>query len=105
MIRLITLLAASAVNVDKNGKISFGGFASPKGGLFGLFTTAANLLIFITASVSVIMVIIGGLLYVLSAGNPSSTKRAKDTVLYAVIGLGVALAGFAIISFVNRAIT
>lgn len=97
--------ATDAVTVDPNsGKIGFSGFASPKGGLLGLFGTAANVLIFVTASISVIMVIIGGLLYVLSAGNPSSTKRAKDTVLYAVIGFGVALAAFAIISFVNGAV-
>ena len=66
----------------------------------GFFNNIANMLIFIVGAVSVLMIIIGGLRYVLSAGDPSSTKSAKDTVLYAVVGVIVALLAFAIVNFV-----
>ncbi len=66
----------------------------------GLFQTIANVLIFIVGAVSVIMLIIGGLRYVLSAGNASSVEGAKNTILFAIIGVIVAALSFAIISFV-----
>lgn len=72
-------------------------------GLFGnggLFQKIANLLIYLVGAVSVIMIIVGGLRYVLSAGNPSATSGAKDTILYAVIGVIVAALAFAIVNFV-----
>lgn len=59
-----------------------------------------NILLFIIGAVAVIMIIIGGLRYVLSGGDSSSTKSAKDTVLYAVIGLIVAISAYAIVNFV-----
>lgn len=59
-----------------------------------------NILLFIIGAVAVIMIIIGGLRYVLSGGDSSSTKSAKDTVLYAVVGLIVAVSAYAIVNFV-----
>jgi hypothetical protein len=46
------------------------------------------------------MIIVGGLRYVLSAGDPKNTQAAKDTILYAVIGVVVALLAYAIVNFV-----
>ncbi len=66
----------------------------------GLFQKIANVLIYIIGAISVLMVIIGGLRYVLSAGNPSATSGAKDTILYAIIGVIVAALAFAIVNFV-----
>lgn len=67
----------------------------------GLFAGVANALIFLVGAVSVIMIIIGGLRYVLSNGDPKSTESAKNTILYAVIGIVVAIASFAIVNFVT----
>ncbi len=66
----------------------------------GLFQKVSNTLIFIVGAISVIMLIIGGLRYVISAGNPSAVTGAKDTILFAIIGLVVAALSFAIVSFV-----
>lgn len=66
----------------------------------GLFTKIADTLIFVIGAISVLMIIIGGLRYVLSAGSPSATTGAKDTILYAVIGVIVATLAFAIVQFV-----
>jgi uncharacterized membrane protein YjfL (UPF0719 family) len=46
------------------------------------------------------MIIIGGFMYVLSAGDQAKVTKAKDTVLYAVIGLVVTLLAFSIVKFV-----
>jgi len=49
---------------------------------------------------SVLFVVIGGLRYTLSAGNPSQIKQAKETILYALIGLVLAISAFTVVSFV-----
>jgi len=59
-----------------------------------------NILLFIIGVVSVIMIIIGGIKYVLSNGDSSQITSAKNTILYAVIGLVVALLAYAIVNFV-----
>lgn len=62
--------------------------------------TIAETLIFLVGAVSVVVLIIAGLMYVTSAGNPEQTKRAKDAIIYAVVGLVVAILAFAIVNFV-----
>jgi hypothetical protein len=66
----------------------------------GVFSIIANTLIFLVGAISVIMLIIGGLRYVLSSGEASAVKGAKDTILYAIIGIIVAILAFAAVSFV-----
>ncbi|MCC7543579.1 hypothetical protein IT415_02625 [bacterium] len=59
-----------------------------------------NTLLFIVGVASVIVIIVGGLRYVLSGGDPKNTAAAKDTILYAAIGLVVSLLAYAIVNFV-----
>jgi hypothetical protein len=59
-----------------------------------------NLLLFIIGVISVIMIIVGGIRYTVSDGDASNIKTAKDTILYAVVGLVVALLAYAIVNFV-----
>ena len=72
---------------------------SDLGVFFGKIT---NALVYLIGAISVVMIIIGGLRYVLSNGDPKSTESAKNTILYAVIGLIVAIAAFAIVTFVTN---
>lgn len=62
--------------------------------------TIVSILLFVIGSISVIMIVVGGIRYVLSNGNAAQINSAKDTVLYAVIGLVVALMAYAIVGFV-----
>lgn len=62
--------------------------------------TVVNTLLFIVGLVSVIMIIVGGLRYTTSGGDSSAVSSAKNTILYAVIGLVVAFLAFAIVNFV-----
>lgn len=59
-----------------------------------------NIMITIIGIVSVIMLIIGGFRYVLSGGDQKGTSAAKDTILYAIIGVVVALLSYSIMNFV-----
>ena len=59
-----------------------------------------NLLLFIIGAIAVIMVIIGGLRYVLSGGDANAVTSAKNTILYAIVGLAIAILAYAIVNFV-----
>lgn len=69
-------------------------------GATGIFNTVTNVLLFAIGAISVIMIIIGGLRYVVSGGDTSKVTAAKNTILYAIIGLIVALLSYAVINFV-----
>lgn len=62
--------------------------------------TVTNTLLLVIGIVAVIMLIVGGFRYVLSGGNEKNTAAAKDTILYAIIGIVVALLSYAIVNFV-----
>lgn len=62
--------------------------------------TISNTLLFVLGAVAVITIIIAGVRYTTSHGDPKAVQVAKDTLLYAVIGIIVALMAYAIVSFV-----
>ncbi len=70
-------------------------------GAGGIFNTVANILIFLVGVVAVIMLIIGGIRYAVSGGDQAAVTSAKNTILYAIIGLVVAFMAFAIINFIT----
>ncbi len=59
-----------------------------------------NTMLFILGILSVIMIIVSGLRYVASAGDASRVKSAKDTLVYSIVGLVIALLSFAIVNYV-----
>ncbi|HSX48353.1 MAG TPA: hypothetical protein VLF41_02540 [Candidatus Nanoarchaeia archaeon] len=76
-------------------------FAVPGSGCTtSIFQTVANTLIFIVGAIAVIMLIVGGLRYVLSSGDQAAVTGAKNTILYAIIGIIVAILAFAAVNFV-----
>lgn len=83
--------AASARGVDQTADLF---------GASGVFSTVTNVLLFVIGAISVIMIIIGGLRYVISGGDSTNVTAAKNTILYAVVGLVVALLAYAVINFV-----
>jgi hypothetical protein len=54
----------------------------------------------VTGGIALLVITVAGFRYVISRGDPQSTARAKDTILYAVIGLVVSIMAFGIVSFV-----
>lgn len=66
----------------------------------GVIEVVINTLLFLVAAIAVIMIIIGGIRYATSGGNASTVTAAKNTILYAVIGLVVAILAYAIVKWV-----
>ena len=63
-------------------------------------TGVVNVLLFLLGVVAVIAIIVGGIMYAVSSGDAGRAKAAKDTIMYAVIGLIVAILAYAIVNFV-----
>lgn len=66
----------------------------------GLITRIAKVLVWVSGTLAVILIIIAGLMFVFSQGNAESAGRARSTVIYALIGMVIAIVGQAIVSFV-----
>lgn len=67
----------------------------------GMFKRITDVLLFLVGAISVIMLIIGGIRYVVSGGDSTAVQNAKNTILYAIVGIVVAILAFAIVSWVN----
>lgn len=94
---------AHAVELDIEGGAKAAKPDGTPGGLFGdggIFRNITNTLIFLVGAIAVVMLIVGGLRYVLSGGNSSNVEAAKNTIFYAIIGIVVAILAFAIVNFV-----
>lgn len=104
-----TALALPSISVSAiTGGVS-GGAAAARGNdqpavLFGdggIFAQVTNVMLFIVGAISVIMIIIGGLRYVLSGGDSANVSAAKNTILYAIVGIIVSLLAYAAVSFIT----
>ena len=91
MNKIFTMLAAGGLPDPIPGKNT------------NLSTSIVNILngvIGILGIVAVVVIIIGGIGYMTSAGDAGKVKKAKDTLLYGVIGLVIVVLAFAIVNFV-----
>lgn len=78
--------------------------AGTAGQLFGansVFTSISNILLFLIGAIAVIMLIVGGIRYVISGGDQAQVTSAKNTILYAIVGIVVAFLAYAAINFVT----
>lgn len=65
-----------------------------------LVKNIVNTLLFLVGAISVIMIIVGGIMYATSSGDAGRVTLAKNTVTYAVIGVVVSFIALAIVQFV-----
>lgn len=65
-----------------------------------IFVHGINVFIYVIGAISVLMVVIGGLRYTLSGGDAAGIRSAKDTIVYALIGLAISMLAFGIVNFV-----
>lgn len=100
MSMLATFMASANSLITSGTAAACSGGACGNASLNGIFGTVANTLIFLVGAVSVIMIIVGGLRYATSNGDAKQTEAAKNTILYAVVGVVVAIASYAVVNFV-----
>ena len=89
---ILTTFKANDISVNKvnNGQ----------GDLIGSITGILNAIVGILGLVCVVVMIIGGVNYMTSSGDAGKVKKAKDTILYGLIGLVVCALAFALVNFV-----
>lgn len=94
--------ASAMVSGVDNGAAAARGAGQPLDlfGVGGTFSTITNVLLFIIGAIAVIMIVIGGMRYVLSGGDSTQITAAKNTILYAIIGIVVAILAYAAVNFV-----
>lgn len=82
-------------------QVSEGDLDIPKGPADPNAATNALQIVFgIAGAIALLFITLGGFKYIISQGNPQETAKAKDTILYALIGLVVVLFAFSILTFV-----
>lgn len=102
--------ALAAVNPKEQACIGTGGTWDATAGTCGsnagtddlqtVIGTIVNAILFILGALSVVMIIIGGIRYTASNGDPKAAEAGRNTVLYAVIGLVIAFLAYAIVNWV-----
>lgn len=63
-----------------------------------------NVVVGIVGVIAVVVLVIGGIFYVTSTGDPAKAKRAITTIIYGVVGLVIATIAFAIVNFILVAV-
>ncbi len=74
------------------------------GGDGSVFKRITSILLFLVGAIAVIMLIIGGIRYVVSGGDQSQVTAAKNTILYAIVGIIVAFLSYAAIDFITKSL-
>lgn len=59
-----------------------------------------NVVLGVLGVVAVAMIIMGGIQYTTSQGDPAKAQKAQKTIIFSVVGLVIALLAFAIVNFV-----
>ncbi len=114
-ILILPLLGLSVIAIaepsfaDATSQIQQGITATGSGGqtqsLSAIFKNVVNILLYVIGAISVIMLIVGGIRYATSAGNAANVTAAKNTIMYALIGLVIAVLAYAIVNFVLTGVT
>jgi cellulose synthase/poly-beta-1,6-N-acetylglucosamine synthase-like glycosyltransferase len=79
------------------------GLPTSTGSITDIILNVIKLLLALIGALSVIFIIIGGIQMVSAAGNPKNFARGRETLLYAVVGIIVALGAYGIVSFIGGA--
>jgi uncharacterized membrane protein YwzB len=72
----------------------------PEKNIWDLINSGINAALGIAATIAVLFLIIGGVQYASAAGNEESIKKAKNTILYAIMGLIIIILALAFTNFI-----
>ena len=98
-------LLASATSVQEGANAARAdGMPTELIGDNGVFSRITNTVLLIVGLISVIMLVYGGLRYILSGGDSKKVTDAKNTILYAIIGLIISMLAYAIVNFVLNSV-
>lgn len=106
----LSLLTSGAIYAqDTSGGVG-GGISAANTGenptdLQTVIQNVIRVLLFIVGVAAVIMLIVGAIRYAVSAGDQQAVANAKNTILYAIIGVIVAVLAWVAVDYVFRVLT
>jgi len=101
MLCLYTGRALATTSVEEGAKIAKAdGMPSELLGENGVISRLSTIVLLGVGAISVVMLIYGGFRYILSGGDAKKVTDAKNTILYAIIGLIISLLAYAIVNFI-----
>jgi hypothetical protein len=113
-VALVPIASASAIDVlpqCSNSATTAGNAsvdsicASKNDNIKGIIKNVVDILLYLVGAIAVIMLIVGGIRYSTSAGNSANVTAAKNTIMYALIGLVISVLAYVIVNFVILAVT
>ncbi len=100
------MVSTTIAAIDPKTAINNGGMGvHADEGLTTDVTSLINIGIGLLGILAVVVIILGGVQYMLSNGDSSKVKKAKDTILYGVIGLVIVILAAAIVNFIIAKVT
>ena len=69
-----------------------------------LLTMVINYFLGLVGLIAVLMLVIGGIRYITSAGNEQTIEKAKHTILYAIIGIVIVVLSYAIVWTITKSL-
>lgn len=112
---LVVFLCALLVDIptsqaiDSKARTGFESAVTGSGGseasaLPELVTNTINIMLYVAGVIAVIIIVIGGLRFATSEGDPAAANKAKNAIIYALVGLVLAILAYAIVNFVLNGI-
>lgn len=99
MIPLLRTMAASCFTDKSTGVNYCTGLPTP-GASSGNLQHLVQIVIGTLAAIAVLVIVIAGLKFITAQGDPQGTAKARDTIIYALVGLVIAVLAEAIVTFV-----
>ena len=73
-----------------------------KAGENGIFSSVLSVVFGVAGGVALIIIIVAGIKFMTSQGEPQAIAKARNTIIYALIGLVICIAAFSIVNFTSR---
>lgn len=95
--KLFWLIAANPYNITANEI----GLPKSTANVGQIFANVTQLVMGALGGLAFIFLIYGGIQMAYSRGNAKNVEQARETILYSVVGIVVAIAGLAIVTFIT----
>ena len=97
---VISVMGLVITSLVQSEAATIAGSSDPFFGQGGLITVLVDKLSFAVGVASVIMLIVGGLRFITSGGDPQTAKAARNTIIYSIVGMIVAATAALMVSYV-----
>lgn len=98
---LLIHFAAAAPHCNDAMQVCPAGLPTPAADQ-GALKTILSIVFGIAGALALLMIVVSGLRYVTSGGDPQKAAKAKEGIIFALVGLAIAISAEAIVSFVVK---